>query len=287
MKQRLVLEFSKMNGAGNDFIVIDNRFYNFSSDELSALARRLCVRRFSVGADGLLAFAYADDEDRHDYRMIYYNADGSRGSMCGNGARCLALFARDAGLDKSEFHFESDAGVYRARIGDAGDGLVRLFVQPPERFQRRIALSQALPEELSEASYIWPGVEHVVVFVDDVATAPVAEWGPELRRDGALGPAGANINFVQVVDEGIDGAEAELRARTFEKGVEQETLACGTGAVASALVARLTDRIRSTPVRVQMPGGLLRVGFSLTGGSPIDLYLEGPVETNYRGTLYV
>ena len=197
MNRQLVLEFTKMNGAGNDFIVIDNRFYHFSSDELSDLARRLCPRHFGIGADGILAFAEPMDGE-HDYRMIYYNADGSRGSMCGNGARCLARFAREAGIEKDELQFESDAGIYRAVLEDSDDGRVSLFVQPPRSYQNGIKLVNTVPNGLSEPSYIWTGVEHLVFFVDDAESTPVGELGSVFRRDEGLGSAGANVNFVQV-----------------------------------------------------------------------------------------
>lgn len=283
MNRKLVLEFTKMNGAGNDFIVIDNRFYHFSDDELSALARQYCPRRFGIGADGVLAFANPAD-DAHDYRMVYYNADGTRGSMCGNGARCLARFARDAGMGREELLFESDAGVYRALVDGEANSRVRLYVQPPKNYNPDILLRQVLPDGLGTAHYIWPGVEHVVFFVEDLADVPVEAWGRVLRHDAALAPAGANVNFVQVTSA---GAPSALSVRTYEKGVEAETLACGTGAMASALVGRLTGRLESAPVNVQMRGGLLRVGFALEGSDVSDLYLEGPVESVYRGTVYV
>lgn len=287
MTKRLVLEFSKMHGAGNDFIVIDNRFYNFSSPELSELAGQLCARHFSVGADGILAFANPDHPELHDYRMIYYNADGSRGSMCGNGARCLAKFARETGMKKDELIFESDAGVYRARLGVPDEKSVRLYVQPPRHFEPRFRLAAEVPFGVNEVAYVWPGVEHVVIFVDDVASTPVGIWGPRIRHDEALAPAGANVNFVQVTAPGGATGEAAVLARTFEKGVEAETLACGTGAMAAAVVSRLTGLVLSTPVVVRMPGGLLRVGFETDGVRVDDLYLEGPVETSFRGTVYV
>ena len=282
MNRKLVLEFTKMNGAGNDFVVIDNRFYHFSAEELSDLAKRLCPRRFGVGADGILAFAHPSEAE-NDYRMLYYNADGSRGSMCGNGARCLARFARDAGMMREELRFESDAGLYMAVVDEEDRSRVRLFVQPPRDF-KAITLDQPLHDGLSEAYYIWPGVEHVVFFVEDVASTPVEEWGRAYRRDEILAPAGANVNFVEVR---LTGSPVSLVVRTFEKGVEGETLACGTGAMASALVARLTGRIDTVPADVQMPGGLLRVGFAVNGQKVTDLYLEGPAETVYRGTVYV
>ncbi len=130
MQRKLILEFTKMNGAGNDFIVIDNRFYNFSDDELADLARRFCPRHVGIGADGVLAFARPTDAAHH-YRMRYVNADGSIGTMCGNGACCLARYARHAGLLDETMRFESDAGVYRAFVPPEPEAPVRLFVPPP------------------------------------------------------------------------------------------------------------------------------------------------------------
>ena len=282
----LVLEFTKMNGAGNDFIVIDNRFYFFSSEELSDLARRFCPRRTGVGADGLLAFSTPEGPEAH-FRMQYYNADGSLGTMCGNGARCLVRFARLAGMMDETLVFESDAGVYRAVAGPAASDPVRLFVRPPERFARAIRLATEGARSAGACHFIWTGTEHAVCFVDEVAHAPVDRWGPAVRKDPALQPAGANVNFVQVDDRGGADHPARITVRTHEKGVEAETLACGTGAMASAVVARLETRIDTNEVEVTMPGGVLRVGFQLTAGEVRDLYLEGPADVVYRGTLEV
>ena len=270
-----------MHGAGNDFIIIDNRFYNFSGDELSEIAKRVCRRRFAIGADGILALS-SPDRPENAYRMVYYNADGSRGSMCGNGARCLARFARDAGIDRGELQFESDAGVYRAGVEPDGRH-ARLYVRSPERYDPHLSLRTPLPQGTTQAHYLWAGVEHVVLFVDRLDESEVGSDGRRLRWDPVLQPAGANINFVAVVSNGENGA-AELSVRTFEKGVEAETLACGTGAIASAVVAALTGRLASSPVAVSMPGGKLEVGFRLEGERAIDVYLQGPVESVYRGS---
>lgn len=285
MQRKLVLEFTKMNGAGNDFIVLDNRFYYFSDDELSNLAQRFCPRRTGIGADGLLAYSLPKD-DAHHYRMQYYNADGSLGTMCGNGARCLARFARFAGVTDEDLSFESDAGIYRAHVPADPHAPVRLYVQPPQHYRPNCALQAPLPDGVPPVHYIWPGVEHVVLFADDAAAAPVGTWGPAIRRNEALAPAGANVNFVQVLSNGGEGRGA-LRVRTFEKGVEEETLACGTGAMASALVARLQGKVHTETVDVHMPGGTLSVGFRLDGEAVSDLYLEGPAEAVYRGTVEV
>lgn len=286
----LVVPFTKMNGAGNDFVVLDNRFFHFSDAELADLARRYCPRRTGIGADGFLALD-PPDADGADFRMRYVNADGSRGTMCGNGARCLARYARSAGIpgipllhDVARLVFDTDGGRYTADVTDAS---VRLHVPPPRAFGT-VALHEAGVD--GETWQIWTGTEHTVRFVADVATAPVNTEGPLVRRDSALAPAGANVNFVEVVRGGADGEAAHLRARTFEKGVEGETRACGTGAVASALAARLAGRISAHEVAVEMPGGTLYVGFRLPEGAlsaeaVTDLTLEGPAETVFQGML--
>ena len=281
-KRRLVLEFTKMNGAGNDFIVVDNRFYHFTDEELSDFAVRLCHRRFGIGADGILAYN-PPREDGHHFRMRYMNADGSIGTMCGNGARCLARFARLAGLEQEDMVFETDAGVLSAHVPADPHEPVRIYLSPPRAFQADRELESREAAEVGPFHYIWTGTEHIVCFVNDIEAAPVERLGPAVRRDPALLPAGANVDFVEV---GRNGA-ATLRARTYEKGVENETLACGTGAVAAALTARLTGKVEGDRIEVQMPGGTLTVGFRLDGGIVSNVYLEGAAEAVFRGTVEV
>src|SRR5690606_9265134 len=208
---------------------------------------------------------------------------------CGNGARCLARYARQAGLAAEPLVFDTDGGRYTAEVPAEvpAEGDVRLRVPPPRAFGE-VALLDA---EVEGPTYgIWTGTEHAVRFVEDVRVAPVATEGPAIRRDAALAPAGANVNFVQIETSGLDGL-ARVRVRTFEKGVEAETLACGTGALASALAARLSGRVQAERVEVVMPGGALRVGFRLgedgAAESVRDLTLEGPAEVVYLGTLAV
>ncbi len=282
ISRKFVLEFTKMSGAGNDFIVIDNRFYRFTSEELSLMAARFCPRRMGVGADGLLALGLADQDDV-DYRMSYYNADGSLGTMCGNGARCLARFAWDAGIRQHPLVFSSDAGIYRAEI--LKDGGVRLFVPPPASYQPMNSLESDHAFAAKACHYIWTGTEHLVVFVDDAEQTDVETLGPRLRRDDALGATGANVNFVEIQELGGDGESARLRVRTFEKGVEAETLACGTGSIASSLTAALSGRSEASRFEVSMPGGMLVVGFGGSAESPENLYLEGPADVVYRGNV--
>lgn len=284
MERKLVLEFTKMNGAGNDFIVLDNRFYAFSDEELAELARRYCRRRWGIGADGLLALALPQEPGTH-YRMRYFNADGSLGTMCGNGARCLARFARLAGMRDHTLCFETDAGIYQAEVPDALQAAVRLYLPPVGTYEPQPALFTSLDAAFASVAFIWTGTEHLVCFVPSVETVPVATWGAQLRYDAALQPRGANVDFVEVVGEAQ--GRSILRARTYEKGVEAETLACGTGAVAAALVAWRQGRVRQLPIEVHMPGGVLVVGFKPEEAGETMLFLEGPAEVVFRGTVEV
>ena len=290
----LVVPFTKMDGAGNDFVVLDNRFLRFTEGELAAIARRVCPRRTGVGADGLLALEDADEDARASgahFRMRYRNADGSLATMCGNGARCLARFAARAGLGEraaggaARLTFDTDGGRHRAEVPDpgAGSGPVVLHVPPPRDFGPT-GLKDAPTPRSSRVYRIWTGTEHAVVFVPDVEREDVAAVGGRLRWDGAFRPAGTNVSFVEPAGPG------RVRARTFEKGVEAETLACGTGALAVALVAHLTGRAGAPDgdrqrVEVEMPGGTLAVAFRSEGGEVADLTLEGPARTAFEGTL--
>ncbi len=272
MTGTLVVEFTKMTGAGNDFIVIDNRFYQFSDDELSEVARTWCPRRTAVGADGVLALNASPGVD---FRMRYFNADGSRGTMCGNGARCLVQFAALSGMDGSRLVFDSDAGSYSAHV--TGPDSVRLHVPAPRDFRLHVAMPEASGFE--QGTYIWTGTEHVVVFVPTVTMLDISHAGPLMRHAPDLGDAGANVDFVEVEGPGT------LRVRTWEKGVEAETLACGTGALASALVAMHAGYVSGPTVNVEMPGGTLRVHAAGDPLVPDELALEGEARVIYRGTL--
>jgi len=267
----LIVEFTKMNGAGNDFIVIDNRFYHFSIGELSQIALQLCPRRTGVGADGVLALAPSESRDA-DYRMIYINADGTEGTMCGNGARCLAKFAYEGGIQKRRVWMQTASGSCQVSIPE--DGSVRIYVDPPKNYDRCLHLETQLPDTIDSVHYVWPGTEHLVCFTKDVSNFKVEHWGALLRHDPILAPKGANINFVE-----LDSSKSSIMVRTYEKGVEAETLACGTGAIASTFVARTSGLLRGHVCDVRMRGGTLTVGFEEE-----LVYLEGPATSVYRGS---
>jgi diaminopimelate epimerase len=271
----LHIPFTKMQGAGNDFIVVDNRFFHFSERDLQAIARRFCARRTGVGADGLLAL---DDPEQAgaDYRMHYLNADGSPAGMCGNGARCLARYARHAGLTSEPLAFDVNAGRYSASVPGGEGEPVRLFVPSPENFrpQTRLADGRHVP-------YVWTGTHHVVLFVDEIEAVDPMRDAPPVRHDPAFLPEGTNVSFVE-----MKGPQ-RLAIRTFEKGVEGETLACGTGALAAAVVAHLAGRSSATEFEIHARGGEMKVGFEMEDGSITDLFLEGPAVTVFTGMLEI
>ena len=271
-----MVSFAKMQGTGNDFVVIDNRTYQFSDAELSACAAEWCPRRYGVGADGLLALDEPETAAA-DYRMHYVNADGSRATMCGNGARCLFRFARTVGFEQTELAFDTDAGLYRARQGSDNRNLVRLFVPDVTDVRTEVTLDRPVPEPIHALHYVHPGTEHLVAEVDDVHAVPVQEWGPRLRHDSRLAPAGANVNFIE------RGEDQNVSLRTYEKGVEAETPSCGTGVLAAAVLMERHDPLdENDAVRVHTTGGILRVGKASVDQS-LRRYLEGPAVSVFRG----
>ena len=272
------LAFSKMSGAGNDFVVLDAKDLPKNSRTtrgLSRLAPRLCARRSGIGADGILILERFGSARP---RLKYFNADGSE-AFCGNGARCAAWWIHQKGwANGKELQFASDAGLLEARIISAGPP-PRVAIHMPNPRSVRLSLGvTALGKRLAVHS-INTGVPHAVLEVAGLAkleSFPVVELGRALRRHRAFSPAGTNVNFV------VFGPKA-VTVRTYERGVEDETLACGTGATASALTACLLDAARS-PVSVRVRGGAtLTVSFKRKDFSFSDVWLEGPAELTFSG----
>ncbi len=250
--------FWKLSGAGNDFVLIKKP----SGHAAASLARALCDRRRGIGADGLLVMS----KKGRSVRLDYWNADGSP-AFCGNGSRAGVFWAvRQGWLKGSSFTLKTNRGELHAR--KTGPGRVEVSMPAPRNL--RLGMNVRVDGKLMQAHYVDTGVPHAVVFVDDVKKVNVAELGRKLRRHRAFGRAGANVNFVEIV------ADA-LLVRTFERGVEGETLACGTGVVASAFVARVLGFDRH-PVKVATSGGdVLRASFQ---DGP---RLEGPAEITFTG----
>ncbi|MCC7375262.1 MAG: diaminopimelate epimerase [Verrucomicrobiales bacterium] len=266
------IEFVKMTGAGNDFILADNRSGNvqLSPDQVA----RLCHRQFGIGADGLMLLVPCTS-GKADWAWQFWNSDGSNAEMCGNGARCFARYIqRVTGWSRPSLTFETAAGVISATF--EGER-VTVGLTPPRDFRLRDSIgTSAGPIEVSSVN---TGVPHAVVFVPDADQAMVQERGRELRFHPHFGPRGTNVNFVQVLGPGL------IRVRTYERGVEGETLACGTGVSASALVASRVHGFAS-PVEVRVQGGdSLRVEFDARDGQVSQVRLNGPATFVFEGRI--
>ncbi len=267
------LPFTKMSGTGNDFIIIDHRQPVLPVMEQQELARRICRRMFSVGADGLILI---EESSTVDFSWRFYNADGSRAEMCGNGGRCAARYAYIHGIAGPRMRFETAAGIIEAEVlEESGD--VRLRMTPPEDFRQGLRIRLGGVDR--DMYFVNTGVPHAVIFVDDSET-PVKEWGREVRFHELFQPAGSNANFIRFL------ADGRLQVRTYERGVEDETMACGTGAVAAALVAAVLGRTTS-PVQLVTSGGEpLTVLFDLHQGPAAEnVFLQGPARIIYEGKL--
>jgi diaminopimelate epimerase len=267
----MFVDFTKMNGAGNDFVLIDNRARGIKPDRDQIV--RICDRHRGVGADGLILLI-PSASGKADWAWDFFNSDGSIGEMCGNGARCFAKFVRKTTGSDRDFTFETEAGVILARF--QGD-LVTVNLTKPTG----LSLNEKVP--LREGPQLMhslnTGVPHAVLFVPDADRAMVMQLGPEIRRHPHFGSKGTNVNFVQVL------APNHIRVRTFERGVEGETLACGTGVTASALISARVHQFVS-PIRVQVQGGdQLEVGFSENNGDFTDVCLTGPAEFVFEGRI--
>lgn len=267
------IRFTKMSGAGNDFILIDHRTPVLADiPAAQRFAKAVCERKFSVGADGLILL---ENSEEADFRWQFFNADGSIADMCGNGARCAARFAHAIGLAPARMRFVTLAGIIEAEVTGT---TVRLTMTPPGAF----TLEQELDAPAGErATLHWvnTGVPHAVVFHPEIAAAPVKEWGRHFRFHARFAPAGTNVNFAALVGENL------LRVRTYERGVEDETMACGTGAVAAALVAARLGKV-SSPTRIITSGQEeLVIHYQPQGDNFTGVKLEGPADFIYEGQL--
>jgi diaminopimelate epimerase len=262
------LEFSKMTGAGNDFVVLDNRRGAIKRNPAQA-ARRFCDRKFSVGADGLILL---EKSKRADIRMRIFNPDGSEAEMCGNGVRCLAKFAVERRITSPALSIETPAGIIRARVKG---GTVKARLADPKDL--RLDFDLALNGHKERVSYVDTGVPHAVVWTRTLGHLEVRRVGRIIRFHPHFSPRGANVNFVS------PRGKNAIEVRTYERGVEDETLACGTGSTAAALVAAAVKGLRS-PVLVHTKGGeILKVYFSKKGERFSEVHLEGAVRTTFEG----
>lgn len=256
-------EFFKYQGAGNDFVILDNRDGKFPVRD-HELIRRICDRRFGVGADGLMLL---ESSEKADFKMIYYNADGFQGSMCGNGGRCIVAFAKSLGLFDSQASFEANGDVYSAFLEKEGVSLRMQDVQSLELHETHVFLDTGSP--------------HHVAFAEDLGNVDVVTQGRSIRYGEPYGKSGTNVNFVEQI------GESTFEVRTYERGVEDETLSCGTGVTAVALAGHFLKKTNSQKVNVKTRGGDLKVEFQFDGDRFHDIILTGPATFVYKGIIEV
>lgn len=273
MNPKPLFTITKMSGSGNDFILMDNRSGQVLDSRMVHLTGSLCRRMVSVGADGMI---FIGSSDRYDFKWRFFNADGSEAEMCGNGGRCAARFAYLKGIAGKEMTFETLAGPIQAWVEESK---VKIQLTRPQGMKSDQTIM--VGQEKMHFDFINTGVPHAVIWVEDARAADLVGTGPRVRFHEFFKPAGTNVNFVQVLEPGW------LRVRTYERGVEGETLACGTGAVAAASFAFLTKNFES-PIRLRTQGGeILTVYLEGQPGQRIDqVYLEGEVRLIFQGEVF-
>jgi len=265
------INFFKMSGSGNDFIIIDNRENVVEEKKLSDFILSVCRRKMSVGADGLILIENAEGID---FKWRFFNSDGSRAEMCGNGARCAARFAYLNKIAGPKMSFETDAGIVLAQVDN---DLVKIKLTEPKDLKHDFTIDT--DSGPVTASSINTGVPHVVVPVDNIDDVEVVKLGRKIRYHEKFAPAGTNVNFYCPVNED------KIKIRTYERGVEDETLACGTGAVASALVYANKTNIKSPVSVMTKSGGWLSVYFESKTDVFFNIYLKGDARVIYKGEM--
>jgi diaminopimelate epimerase len=267
-----MLHFTKMNGAGNDFVMIDNRAgdVRLGPEQIE----RICDRHRGIGADGILLLE--PGSNGADFRMRYYNRDGGEAEMCGNGARCFARYANKIAGSPEQVSFTTPAGVIRAELH--GESVTLQMSEPKDL---RLGLELSVDGGKERVHFINTGVPHVVIPVSEVDDADVTTRGRKIRQHQSFSPKGANVNFIEK-----RGAQ-KIGVRTYERGVEDETLACGTGVVASALIFAATEKVDG-PISVTVRSGSeLSVNFERVGDGFRNVTLTGPAEFVFEGTIEV
>ncbi len=258
------IAFKKYQGTGNDFIIIDN----YHADPISltqAQIKKMCNRHFGIGADGLMLL---NKKEGYDFEMLYYNADGNESSMCGNGGRCLVKFAHDSGIHKSSYRFIATDGPHEAEIDL--DGTVNLKMQDVNKVEYH-----------TNYAILNTGSPHFVKFAQDVENIDVMESGRGIRYSDDFEKEGINVNFVETL------SEDKIYVRTYERGVEDETLSCGTGVTAAALLSAHNENGFNT-VDVKTPGGNLSVEFNKEDdGHFTDIWLCGPAAFVFKGEMEI
>ncbi|MDD3004035.1 diaminopimelate epimerase [Flavobacterium sp.] len=257
------LHFYKYQGTGNDFVMIDNRALAFPKN--TNLIQKLCDRRFGIGGDGLILL---EQDEATDFRMVYYNSDGNESSMCGNGGRCIVAFAKKLGIFENETNFIAVDGLHFAQIDK--DGIVSLQMKDVKDI------------EINEKfTFLNTGSPHHVQMVNDIQNFPVKKEGSQIRYSDLYGAKGTNVNFVEQLDE------QTFRVRTYERGVEDETLSCGTGVTAVAIAMFVTGKTKNDEVNLIVEGGHLNVRFQNENAQFSQIFLTGPATHVFSGVIKI
>lgn len=264
-QNQMILPFYKYQGTGNDFVMIDNRNGKFSKNDTN-LVKKLCDRKFGIGADGLILLEKAEQVEQ-DFKMVYFNADGRESSMCGNGGRCIVAFAKHMGVAGDTMEFTAVDGLHKALIDRDGN----------------VGLKMGKVEAVKEGEgyvFLDTGSPHHVIFTENLEGLEVKKEGALVRYSDAYRlRGGTNVNFAEQVDQ------ATFKVRTYERGVEDETLSCGTGVTAVALAAYATGRTKANTVTLEAPGGVLQVSFKSSGATFDDIWLTGPARQVFKGEI--
>lgn len=261
----MLIRFDKYHGAGNDFIMIDQRKKDISQFS-EKIVSQLCHRQFGIGADGLILLT---DSNNADFRMIYFNSDGREGTMCGNGGRCITAFARNLGIIQKDTVFEGIDGLHNAEVLDNENYKLKM-IDVPEVYT------------MKDGHYLNTGSDHFVTQKTDIQNIDINKLGRELRYEDRFGETGTNVNFIEIVSNN------ELNIRTYERGVENETLACGTGSVAAAISAFLSQKTDKTSYHIHAPGGNLVVDFEYNVNEGFkNIWLSGPAKNVFSGTIKI
>jgi diaminopimelate epimerase len=258
------IEFYKYQGTGNDFVMIDNRTNFFPKEDIQ-LIERLCDRRFGIGADGLILL---ENDSNTDFRMVYYNSDGNESSMCGNGGRCLVAFANQLGVINNQAIFMATDGLHHASVGN--DAIVSLQMIDVDEIQKK-----------DSYTFLNTGSPHHVQIVEDLKNYNVKDNGAAIRYGELYGEKGSNVNFVKKMDDDT------FSVRTYERGVEDETLACGTGVTAVAIAMNATGQTDKTSINLNVEGGKLNVSFDKMGDHFTNVFLTGPAKFVFKGTIEI
>lgn len=258
------LIFYKYQGTGNDFVMIDNREPKLSKND-TKLVKHLCDRKFGVGADGLILLEHSEDPE-DDFKMVYFNADGNESSMCGNGGRCLVAFAKFLGIVENSARFTAIDGVHEATVSEE---IVSLKMQNVGKVQRE-----------DTYSFLDTGSPHHVIFSENIADIQVKAEGAAVRYSELYKEnGGTNVNFVEKL------AEDTFAVRTYERGVEDETLSCGTGVTAVAIAAHDSKQTHANTVKLKTPGGELAVKFEKDENGYQSIWLSGPAKQVFKGEI--